>query len=213
LKAGLVICDLDGTLLSCSTEKELVRLMLRKRTLPAGNALRFIIAYLLHPAKTVREGKGWNREYLRGLSPKVVHESAELLLPVLKAAIVPEVAAILGEAVSGGARLYLVSASLEPLVSRIASLIGFHGFVGSVPEERGGRFTGGIRGPRPWGKAKADIGRSLMADEGVHPENTLALGDSVSDTHLMSECGQAIAVRPGRRMMRMAERNGWRVLK
>lgn len=207
-----MICDLDGTLLSCSSEKEFLIMLLRKGAIPFRNQFRFLLAYLLHPVRTLRQGRGWNRTYLRGLTPAQVDETAKDLVDRLAGRIRPEVLQFLVEAGNTGARLHLLSASLEPLVREVALRHGFDHFSGSVLRHEKGVLTGEVSGPRPWGEAKAELALRLMKSLGVDPEDTTALGDSLSDRPLMEMCGRAIAVHPEGRMRKTALINRWELM-
>lgn len=208
----LVICDLDWTLIGCSSERELLGMLLRERSISPVRLFAFLCGYLLHPVRTLREGRGWNRAYLRGLSAELVAKACNRLAARLQLSVRPEVKNNLTSCLDEGARLYLVSASIEPLVREMSVANGFHGFSASIPEVDDGYCTGRTVGPRPWGGVKVDLARIIMDREGVSPTDTLALGDSFSDRLLLEFCGQAVAVRPGRRMASLAAKKGWKVL-
>lgn len=212
MKPRLVICDLDGTLIGGSSEKEFLLSLFRERALSPGKLIGFLFAYLAHPFRTFREGRAWNRTYLAGLSPDTVNETAVRLARRLTGAVRPDVAGRLRDYRSAGAQLVLLSASLEPLVREMASMNGFDGFRGSSPEVSRGRYTGRVSGNRPWGSAKVAVAGEIMRDAGVTPLETLALGDSYSDRHILALCAGAVAVHPKTRLKALAKKNGWTVL-
>lgn len=208
----LVICDLDGTLIRCSSEKGFLMALLRQGGIPPKRCLGYLWGYARHPLRTAAEGRGWNRGYLKGVSPEAADRAADRLAPVLQAEVRTEVADLLEKYKRNGARLFMMSASLECLVERMAEMNGFEGFIGSSPEIAAGSFTGRIMGSRPWGKAKVTAAKTLMASLGVTPDETVAIGDSYSDRHLMLFCARAVAVHPGARLAALARGRGWRVL-
>ena len=212
MKPRLVICDLDGTLIGGSSEKELLLALFRERALSPGKLIGFLYAYLAHPVRTLRGGRAWNRTYLAGLSPVTVNDTAVRLARRLSGAVRPEVAGRLREYRGAGAHLVLLSASLEPLVREMASMNGFDSFRGSSPEVSRGCLTGRVSGLRPWGTAKVVVAGEIMRDAGVTPLETLALGDSYSDRHLLTMCAAAVAVHPDVRLKALAKKNGWTVL-
>lgn len=212
MKPRLVLCDLDGTLIEGSSEKELLLMLYREKYLSLRNVFAFLSAYLFNPIRTMREGRAWNRTYLKGLSPEAVNACAARLALHLDDTIRPGVAGKLREYRESGAELVLLSASLEPLVSEFASRNGFNRFRGSSPEVLRGRFTGRVSGLRPWGVAKVAVAEGIMRASGIAASETLALGDSYSDRHLFKACAGAIAVHPDPRLKAHAKRNGWTVL-
>jgi len=157
-------------------------------------------------------GKGWNRSYLRGMDQDLLEEQCSLLAEELRRRVRPEVAELVGSWREAGARVVLISATLQPLASQLAGLCGASRVVASVPEVSGGRLTGSLSGPRPWGSRKAELARGVLEELAVPPSEAAALGDSWSDRHVLRLCGQQVAVCPGRRLRRLAEAKGWRVM-
>ena len=121
-------------------------------------------------------------------------------------------AELVGSWAEAGARVVLISATLQPLASKLAGLCCASRVVASVPEVSGGRLTGALCGPRPWGQRKAEMARGVLGELAVPASEAAALGDSWSDRHVLRLCGQPVAVCPGRRLRRLAETQGWRVM-
>lgn len=210
----LVICDLDGTLIARSSERDFVRTLLRQGSIPGSSIAGFLLGYLRHPLRTAAGDRGWNRRYLRGVQVTAATMTAERLAPVLQATLRPGVARLLDRYRALGAETFLVSASLECLVERMAALNGFDGHAGTRPETGSdGRYTGGILGVRPYGRQKVAVASGIMVSSGVSPGETVALGDSYSDRHLLMMCASGVAVHPDRRLMSLAARRGWKVLR
>jgi len=212
LNPRLVICDLDGTLIEGSSERELLLMLFRERVLSPGKLASFLFAYLSHPARTMREGRAWNRTYLKGLSAETVNGAAGRLAGRLQQTVRPRVVEMLDEYRRSGVEIALLSASLEPLVREMAAANGFGRFRGSFPEESRGFFTGRVSGFRPWGAAKVAVAGEMLRDAGISPQETVAIGDSYSDRHLFGLCAGAVAVHPGKRLRVLAKKRGWTVL-
>jgi HAD superfamily phosphoserine phosphatase-like hydrolase len=210
---GVVFVDFDGTLISRSSEKLFLRHLLRTGLVSPSALIRFLAGYLLHPARTAREGKGWNRAYLRGLSEGEICTlaesfSRESLSGLLRPWTVQAVRDLSGR----GWRVVLMSASLEMLASSMTRGMPFHGVVASRPQAVGGSLTGRLDGLRPWGIAKVELARRCCSEEGVDPASCLAIGDSWSDRHLMLFCGRGVAVCPDRKLVRLAAERGWDIV-
>jgi HAD superfamily hydrolase (TIGR01490 family) len=211
---GICFVDLDGTLISRSSEKELVLHMFRKGRLRLPQLVRFGTGYLAHPLKSLRQGKGWNRLYLKGLSEESVRPLAEDLATNRLSGLVREsVRDSVGEAGNAGFTVVLMSAALVYLAGPLRASIGAKTVVASEPEvDEGGRFTGRLRSRRPWGTDKCRIARELASEEGMEMRDCIAYGDSWSDRFLMQECGSAVAVHPGGKLLRLAKQRGWSVI-
>lgn len=208
----IVICDLDGTLISVSSELEFVLGLFRRQVLSRAVVIRFLYHYLRHPIRTMREGRGWNRGYFSGLPLDVLHDEVKDCLPLLLKKVRPGVLDILNKHKEDGAEIFILSASLSPLVQAVAEGLGFTSFRGSIPLVKNGKCTGHLVGQRPYGKAKIAPAMAIMDQLGIKPSQALALGDSWGDRYILDMCGSAIAVHPVRKLRKMAVQNDWLIL-
>lgn len=208
----IVICDLDGTLISASSELEFVLGLLRRKVLSPAVIIRFLYHYLRHPIRTMQEGRGWNRGYFSGLPVEILHDEVKKCTPLLLKKVRPEVLEILNEHKENGAEIFILSASLSPLVQAISEGLGFKSFRGSIPVVRNGKCTGHLIGQRPYGKAKIPPARAIMDQMGIESSQAMALGDSWGDRFILDLCGSAVAVHPARKLRKLALQNGWRIL-
>ena len=211
---GICFVDLDGTLISRSSEKELVLHMLRRGDLRLPQLARFGAGYLAHPMRTLRLGKGWNRLYLKGLAEKSVRPLAEDLAERRLTGLIREsVRDSIEDAGQAGFAVVLMSAALVYLADPLGASVGAKTVVASEPDlDENGRFTGRLRSTRPWGRDKCLIASQLASNEGVDIQDCMAYGDSWSDRFLMEACGSAVAVHPGRKLLRLAVKRGWTVI-
>jgi HAD superfamily phosphoserine phosphatase-like hydrolase len=210
---ALAVIDMDGTLLSVSSERLFLEHMLRRRLISPAGLARFAAGYAMHPLRSLREGKGWNRRYLAGIGAEEAAREAEFLAEDrLRGSIRPAVSEALANLSAGGCRVVIVTASLRFLAAPVAGAVAAHGLLASVPEESGGVLTGRLVGPRPWGREKSTLVQAMCDREGVSPGDCVAMGDSWPDRHMMLRCGRAIAVHPSPGLRRLATRMGWQVL-
>jgi len=208
----VVICDLDGTLISVSSELVFVKGLFRRGVFSPQILFSFFCHYLRHPVRTFTEGRGWNRGYFRGLPVSVMMDEVEEDVPLLLRKVRPEVLEFLREKQEEGAGVCLLSASISPLVQSISRSLGFQCFRGSIPAVRNGRCTGNLVGQRPWGRAKVAPALALMNQFNASPRETVAVGDAWSDRFVMDICGDAVAVDPGRKLLKRARERGWRII-
>lgn len=212
MKPRIVICDLDGTLISVSSELEFVLELFRSKVLCPTVVIRFLYHYLRHPVRTMREGRGWNRGYFSGLPADVLHKEVKACVPFLLKKVRPQVLDILNEYKKEGAEIFILSASLSPIVQEVAKGLGFTSFRGSIPVMKNGKCTGHLLGQRPYGKSKIPPAMAMMKELGVEPSEAVALGDSWGDRFILDLCGSAIAVHPVRKLRKLAMQRGWRII-
>lgn len=212
MSTKLVICDLDGTLISVSSELEFVLGLFRRKVLSRIVVIRFLYHYFRHPIRTMREGRGWNRGYFSGLPADVLEQEVKECVPYLLTKVRPAVLDILNRKKEDGAEIFILSASLSPIVQGIAEGLGFHFFRGSIPVVRDGKCTGHLIGQRPYGKAKIPPAVAMLEELNISAKDALALGDSWGDRYILETCGEAIAVHPVRKLRKLARHNGWLIL-
>ena len=209
----LYFVDLDGTLLDTSSERYFLSSLFRSRRLGSREMARFLVSYMIHPARTATEGKGWNRSYLKGLSLETVESEAERCAAVLAEKNLREwtLKSVNGMRESR-CRTVLLSASLEPLAAAIARRVPFDLIRASRPEVTREKLTGLLEGARPWGKSKRTLMREICDEYDANPENCAAAGDSWADRFILEECGCPVAVCPDRKLGKLARDRGWHIV-
>lgn len=202
--------DLDGTLISRSSEKAFLTGLVREGSLRPSGFLAFLLGYLAHPLLTLREGKGWNRGYLKGIDPEeMAAGAAECAGELLGKALRRRIADLADELSEAGCVTVLMSASLVQIAAVIGDGLGIGEVIASVPEVSGGSFTGRLSGTRPWGRNKLVLAEEFCIRRGFVLERCAGAGDSWSDRFLLESCGCPVAVCPDRKLERMARGRGW----
>lgn len=210
---SLVFVDLDGTMLSVSSEKEFLQHLLRRGGLSGWAFVRWMAQYALHPLRSLREGKGWNRTYLKNFRPETAASQARSFsTDFLTGRMRADLLKLLTGWRREGAELVLMTSSLRWLAEPVGSAMGVAEIVASDPEVVNGKLTGRLSSPRPWGKAKRSLAEAITADRGLSAKSCLAAGDSWADRYIMSYCGRALAVNPSASLARLARRKGWPVM-
>jgi phosphoserine phosphatase len=146
------------------------------------------------------------------MEPELLRRRCRELSPDLRRRVRPEVAGLLAGWAQAGTRVTVISATLMPLARELAEACSASDVIASRPASQGGRLTGGIDGPRPWGRSKAELASQLLERISVSPDDAAALGDSWSDRHILRLCGRPVAVSPEGRLRRLADREGWRII-
>lgn len=131
--------------------------------------------------------------------------------PVLRPLVYDEPLRLLQRHRERGERAYIVSATLQEIVERIAGDLGFDGAIGSTCEIVDGVYTGrSLRATHGEGKARAV--RELARAEGLDLAACTAYSDSYSDIPFLEAVGHPVAANPDRRLRRVAQARGWPVV-
>ena len=94
-----------------------------------------------------------------------------------------------------GAYTALVSGGFTVFTSRIGVMIGFHEDRSNWLDISGGKLTGTVREPILGKEAKLASLIELRDRAGLHPEQTMAVGDGANDLAMLGEAGLGIAFR------------------
>jgi HAD superfamily hydrolase (TIGR01490 family) len=207
------IFDLDGTLL-VGTSAE--RLWLR-RAVQAGALSPWRLAGGLAAAlaawATGRLSNPFERKpYLAGavcarfedLATECVHTD---VLPRLRPALVQQIAAHR----AAGDLVVLLSGTPDVLGTRLAHALEMDAVLASRLERAGGRFTGRVVPPHPYGSGKRTVLEAFAARAGVDLGRSTAYADRASDVAHLERVGHPHAVAPDRGLRRVARARGWRI--
>ena len=210
--------DLDRTLLAGSSALALAgefhrRGLLSRRELVQAAAWQLVFTrYGASPAQAqLMTRRGLER--LRGLRPGQLGELvASALEPALRPLLYGEALALLDRHRAQGDRLYLVSATIEEVVSALASELGFDGALGTAAEVVDGRYTGRALFTC-LGEDKLAAVRRLAETNSVDLAHSTAYSDSCTDIPFLEAVGSPVAVNPDRRLRAVARDRGWPVRK
>jgi len=115
---------------------------------------------------------------------------------------------------AAGDLVVLVSAGLTPLEEAIAKVVGADIAVGTEPELRDGRYTGGISSPVCLDENKASLAKKKLEDAGiaVDLQVSTSYADSATDIYMLEMVGNPIAFHPDEELRPIAKKRGWEVL-
>lgn len=208
--------DVDGTLVDGQTQAMLVRFMRERGMLDTGTVAAAAAWFFAYKAGFPLSGDGIRRRVLgnlRGMTTAEVDGIADVLHETrLRARVRASGWDVIRQCESEGIRTVLVSASVEPIVSRIARQVGASHWIATALGSCEGRMTGAVAGSVVEGKAKAER-FTKWADE-TYGEWTLvaAYGDHETDAELLALAQRPFAVNPTRALRKVADENGWSCL-
>ncbi|MCW2927091.1 MAG: serB 2 [Thermoleophilia bacterium] len=111
-----------------------------------------------------------------------------------------------------GHEVFAVSATLEEIIEPLALLLGLDGAIAARMEVVDGTFTGEIERPNH-GDAKAGRLREFAEERGIDLSASSAYSDSITDEEFLRAVGRPYAVNPDRQLRRLAEEEGWGILR
>ncbi|MDR1238510.1 MAG: HAD-IB family hydrolase [Treponema sp.] len=112
-----------------------------------------------------------------------------------------------------GEEVLLASSSIRTLLRPLERFLGLGESVASVLEFAGGKTTGRLTGPSPFGPHKKAAVAARLEQRKIPPEEVRFYSDSYTDLPLLEWCGHPAAVNPDRVLIREAKRRGWEILR
>jgi len=146
--------------------------------------------------------KGWSVAEMAQIAEEVYDE-------ILAMRVFPGTKALIDEHRAQGHQVWFVTASPVEVGRLIARRLKATGALGTVPEHKGGYYTGRLVGDLLHGEAKAVAVNELAARIGLKLEDCFAYGDSMNDAPMLSAVGHPCAINPDGRLRRQAKRLGW----
>jgi HAD superfamily hydrolase (TIGR01490 family) len=209
--------DLDRTLISRATPLALANSFRRRRLVRRRDLVRAALWQLVFLVRgvgerEVRRAAEDGMRLLRGVPVAAVEDLlAEAMERVLRPLVYRESLELVRLHHERGEQVYLVSASLQQIVERVADDLGLDGAVGSTCEVEDGVYTG--RSLQPcYGTLKAVAVREIAERDGIDLARSTAYSDSHTDIAFLEAVGQPAAVNPDSKLRRIALARGWPIL-
>jgi HAD superfamily hydrolase (TIGR01490 family) len=209
--------DLDRTLISRATPLALAgsfhrRGLVRRRDLFRAALWQLFFLVRGVGEREMRRAAEDGMLLLRGVPVDAVGELlAEAMERVLRPLVFRQSLDLAREHQARGEPVYIISASLQQIVERVADDLGFDGAVGSTCEIENGVYTG--RSLRPcYGKLKVAAMCEIAARDGIDLALSTAYSDSHTDLAFLEAVGHPVAVNPDKRLRRCAVQRGWTLL-
>lgn len=209
--------DLDRTLISRATPLALANSFRRRRLVRRRDLVRAALWQLIFLIRGVgeremRRAAEDGMRLLRGVPVAAVDELlAEAMERVLRPLVYRESLELARTHHDHHEPVYVVSASLQQIVERVADDLGLDGAVGSTCEIIDGVYTG--RSLKPcYGALKADAVREIAARDGIDLAQSTAYSDSHTDLAFLEVVGHPKVVNPDSKLRTIARERGWPIL-
>ncbi|GHV79647.1 hypothetical protein AGMMS49944_14380 [Spirochaetia bacterium] len=112
-----------------------------------------------------------------------------------------------------GEPVHLATSSFDVLIRPLETYFSLSDSIDSVLEFSGGRATGRIVGPVPFGENKKNAVAAWLAARSLSAEDVYFYSDSYTDLPVMEYCGHQVAVNPDRILEQEAKKRGWPVVR
>ena len=209
--------DLDGTIVSFSSEKLFCWELYKEGLIPLSNLLLVLRAFLRYELGFVSNYDDLKRYIVsmvvRGHSRTSICKRAELYFrtrqrPGLHREALAEIEAHR----AAGRRIYILSSSLDCVVEPVRDYLGVDSCFAACLQVGKDEYTGAIVGEILYGPGKGVKVRQLASMHGLSLNDCYAYGDSIQDASMLEHVGHPRAVNPDRKLRRLASKKGWPIL-
>ncbi len=214
-KRHLVLTDLDGTLLNGYSQKILLSVLRKAGILTAYDQLRIALWFLLFRIgvnSTIESGMALVYRKLEGIEVKIIDSLINNYFSSFRNHLYPGAIRLINDHLSSGARIVMVSSSVEPVVKRVCSELGISEYMCTVLETESGKYTGKIKGLVLTGKSKVNRLKLFLQESNEKFGKIYFYNDHFSELELMSFVDVPVCVNPDPRLRKVAIRNNWEII-
>lgn len=208
------IFDVDFTIVGCSTVRAFISRGLREGIIRPSIGFYAPMLLLRYGLLGPPEGSD-ERAYpfLRGVPRLRLETLAQSLFDeVFRRKIDPFVAARIESAREAGERAVIASSSFGTILKPLSRYLGITDMVANELEFRDGVATGRLLERPVFGEGKRARVLGFLRTIGAESGDCAFYSDSHRDLPLLREVGEAIAVKPDRRLKRAALESGWEII-
>jgi len=214
-KAYIVFFDLDKTLLSVNSGKELILLAHKKGLMSTSDLIRAIILAIIFKLKLrnpvivtklmAKWLKGISEKELSNLSGQLVEQS---LIGKIRPSMIQEIELHKKK----GAHIVLLSAALPYICIPIAKHLALDNVICSSMETAEGMFTGKPLGNICIGEEKEIRARQYCDEKSFQMQTAYAYGDSYTDQFILKSVGNPVCVAADKKLRELSSKNAWKMI-
>jgi len=208
--------DLDHTLISTVSGRELAYSAIRKGYLKPADILRNAVTYFLYKInltdpqtmaeKMIRWTRGIKNDNIDDLC---ISTTEKRLIPSMYREAINEIEFHR----RNNARIVILSASVLQVCNIIAKKTGADDIICTVLESKNGYLTGETSGKLCFGEEKKERLRDYCYKNNINVSESFYYGDSISDLPVFLAAGHPVCINPGRKLKKTAMERGWKILK
>jgi HAD superfamily hydrolase (TIGR01490 family) len=209
----VVFFDVDNVLVQGQSQMAFVVFLLKNKRVSWGFFLNVVFQFLLYKIGILK-----NLDLLRERSLEVLcgweeKETKDLFEEfyrvVLRKHVLQGGVDLIRHHLMNGNDVVLMSASLAEIVEPLRQELGINHLIATNLEVNGGRYTGKILGPVPYGNNKTILALDFMARNSYSKEDAYAYADHSSDIGLLRSVKYVGAVNPDKGLEIEARHQHW----
>ncbi|AKM84296.1 TPA: hypothetical protein DCZ46_03045 [Candidatus Campbellbacteria bacterium] len=215
---GIVIFDVDDTLIKGQSQKIFIDYLFRKKMISLFVYLKIIIWFLLYKIGLVSNPKsiakysfklfkGKTEQEIKNISKSFFEES-------LKNYFYQDALRILDDHKKNNRKIILLSNAIEIIIKEIAEYVEVENYICTKLEIKDGLYTGKIDGDTTFGKNKVKKLEDFLKGKNLSLQNqeNWGYGDHPSDIFVLKLVKYPFIINPDKKMQNIANKNKWSIL-
>lgn len=211
-----VFFDIDGTLVSCQTQKEMSRLMFRDGILRFSHMLQIFFWHLGYKLGFYKETVKLRKKFYQFLKSPDKEKIDSLIAETYQSLIYPQIRykfkSIISDFKKRGYAVIAVSGTLQQFCDLISAEFDIEEAFGTILQISNNHYTGEWAGEILEGFSKANFIKKIAEKKGINLAKSIAYADSHTDIPSLELFGRVIAVTPDRKLMKLAQEKNWEIL-
>ncbi len=208
--------DIDGTLVRCLTQKELLGVFWKKKIISTSESIAIFFWFFLYKVGLLRSStriRQYAYRSFRGLSVELV---AKLIQNVYEQKVRHMFSTVALERLEAhrkrGDSIFAISGTLDFFCHLICLELNIPTFYGTRLEVKNDYCTGNWEGVILEGETKADLVRRLAKENDIDLKSSFAYADHYSDVFFLKETAHPVVVNPDKKLKKEANLRKWEIL-
>jgi len=208
--------DIDGTLISCYSQKILADEMRKRGLITLGQNLRLLTWFSLYKLGLIQSSEKIRRSVYRIFEKYdmviIKNVFSDVIDIILKNYVRSEMKEVLLKHKAVGDQIYAISGTLSDLAIPICAHFGIANCFGTTLEVKSDRYTGVWKGALLEGVQKSCAMKELAQANGLDLASSYGYADSYADLAMLETVGHPFAVYPDDRLKEVAMQRKWGII-
>ncbi|OGD66772.1 hypothetical protein A2442_01455 [Candidatus Campbellbacteria bacterium RIFOXYC2_FULL_35_25] len=215
---GIVILDVDDTLIKTQSQQLFIKYLLKKGLLSYLKYFKIMIWFIFYKLGFVSDPQKIAEYSFELFKDKNVSDiekiSKDFFDNNLSKYFYEEALNLLKEHKEKGRRIILLSNAIEIIIKEVANHLTINDYICTKLETKDGFFTGKISGNVTYGKNKVKKMLDFLQEKGISLEDqeSWGYGDHFSDIFVLELVKYPFIVNPSTKLKKEAKKRGWQIL-
>jgi len=216
MKNKIVFFDVDNTIVDGYTQKYFIHYLCKEKYINSATLFLSYIWFFLYKlgiVKDVNRAVNFYIKFVKGFSRDKLNNIIKFFFDLyIKNKIYKEFKQLIEKYKIEGAKVVLVSTSLEPIVKAIAEYLDVNDYIATKLKLENSLYTGSVEGSVVMGDKKLELVKHLLIPYKYTNIETYFYSDHLSDIDLLNFVDNSYVVNPSKILYNEAVRKNWGII-